>query len=420
MKNTIHYMAGKHYRKLYFTNDLYKVTQEFSRTLHSRHRLYVFPDATHKTFGLPTGLAVTSPPESTRLYPYLLRDPGCGFLLFKLHLHKPLPQHWQQLTGKALHKLLNVTPYSAPIPLNQILNNGVLGLTPDAEQHLFEWANFNLDQSQLTFDTSEKEILSNDIGTLTNSIELKRAKKIEQTSAINDEDIIGFIHSGSLKFPGLLQRKFLLKCAEYCDINGLASIEEIRSGFFGVPIESELGYKYYQWLKAAMNFAIASRYLIFTRVKACIENILPVTIELIYDRCHAGIFNYQQSYHSMRGVQYVNPKQTHKPILIAGQRETPSILMRKLEHTHKMIPHGTGYHISNKYNYNSIQQHPRYQPYSDTAYCNSKPQPQLYKPYLTNLLTTVDHLEETRQAQALCTLLPEINVQSNFLLQGDQ
>lgn len=405
---------------LYFTDSLYAEISAFRRVLPDGYRVEVLPDAAHKTFGLPTGLAVLSPRAATSLYPFLLRDPGCGYTLFRVSGVDVSSAHWQQTVGERLHYALNINHAAPKVDLQAILANGVLPLIEDNAATSFEYTHFPVDMNEIDLTDTEIAVLGDDLMTLSNTVELKRVFQCDQCSAqLSEGDVVGFVHAGGLKFPTILKERFLFPIAEYCHEQGLASLAEINAGHFGIPIDTPLGYRYYQWLKAAMNFALANRYLIFQQVKAIVADTLSCTVSMINDRCHAGVFERQhegQSWvHAVRGVQQVV---AGEPILIAGQRETISVLMHNPAPADaaNLIAHGTGYETQADADYAAIQENPYYFPYQTGVFYNTVPEFSHYDAYTTNLLHAVSYFEKSGLARPLCLLQPLVNIQSRFLM----
>lgn len=369
----INYHASAATRDYFFPEDLRAIINDVSNLHKNRQStIDIFPDAMFKSNGIPNGISITTLYKDTLLLPLVLRDPGCGFLSFKVSFHENPPTNWQQTIGPKLDQLLNRKRSTPSYPANaikpknieQVLLHGLHSLDLSNEElALFANTKFDADENIVNPSTQEQKNLYDDLFTLTNNVELR---SIDQTSAnsqlsdyqLDKTDYIGFVHSGCYLFPEILAERFVQRICEYADINKLATVDEIRTGLFGVPMNTELGKEYYEWLKAAMNFSLVSRYGIFYAIKSFIEAELSCTVTMINDRIHAGIIKKQCEgktfYQSVRGVQMIdaaNDHSIHSLGILAGNRETSAALVCGNNKANNYFSHGTNCNIYEDHDY---------------------------------------------------------------------
>lgn len=311
----------------------------------------LYPDAMFKANGTPNGLLIRSAPEDTLLIPTLLRDPGCGFACFRLSMHTSPDKGWSHQVGQALDQAINYSERGLGalrsllkmrhLTLNNILVHGLEALDlPNAEKARFSHLCFDVDEQWIQYDQKTQRILEDDLGHLTNTVEIRRVSEVRDSCVLgayemSQDDYVGFVHSGCHAFPKILAEQFLQPIYEYAYVHGIAIVELIQQGVFGVPLNTDLGRRYYAWLKAAMNYALVSRYALYRRVANCLSGWLPdCAVQLISDRVHAGVWeeilDQKTVICSSRGVQSIVPQQypDHPPIgLLAGERETAAALV---------------------------------------------------------------------------------------------
>lgn len=270
--------------------------------------------------------------------------------------------------------------------------------------------------------------------TVTNTVELRTLLNIQNSELlkkcnIQQDALIGFIHSGCLLFPGILAQKFIYRIAEYAENNSLFSLDQIKQGIFGVPINSMLGSEYSQWLYAAMNYALVSRYCVFKLIKKVIENTFPCKLTLINDNMHAGLFekkiNNEKIIYSVRGVQNIFKTTALSPnralTLLAGQRETVAALVtggERISDYLNWVCHGTGYRIVECYDYAGYFTHAEIEQYlrlAQTTFYNSLPCHEACLPYTYNLNASLDYFNKIGLAKTVAHLAPLVNIQSNWL-----
>lgn len=419
---SVSYLSKKEHAKCFFTEKLKQVVSEMGSKLNSATQINVYPDATLKTNKLPTGIACVAKPEDSILLPNLLRDPGCGFLIFKIDFTEAVDANYQIAAGKLLETIIND---KNSLPANEfsmaqwkaILIQGLhaLDLT-DTELDLCTDKVFEPLLDCIDLSNDELEMLKVDFLSVTNSVEIRKPFNITNTSfGINENSLIGFIHTGSFAFPEILGRRFVYRIAEYADINNLFTIDDIKAGIYGVKFESDLGKEYYSWVRAGMNYALVNRYSIFQRIKLMFEETFSCTITLLNDTVHAGVFNKDESIHSVRGAQPIT-KNTLR--IIAGQRETIAALVANFSNEGGFIPHGTGYHVKEDFNYNEKFSDPEANQYLEFAintFYNSIPEYDNCLTFTFNLLATLDYLRDTGVCQSIALLAPYINIQSDWV-----
>ena len=416
---------------LFFEQPLVSMINSLQSALTPDDHMAIFPEAMLKTPGLPNGLAVTSPFEKAILLPTLLRDPGCGFLLFKIKFNQLMPTGWQHTMGAALHELMNAQPNAFQnISIKDRLQHGLKSLIKStSDRDRFSILSCPVDMTKINMTDEEKDLIQADNEQLTNTLEIKKVGAIYQPKLLKkydlkENDYIGFIHSGTDRFPGILGKRFYKKIADYAFYNHLFSVAQIRSGVFGVHLNSSLGYDYYQWINAAMNFAITNRYLIYSRVKKFLENYFRCEVSIINDQVHAGLFLNDTTngkiLESVRGIQKIKPQKNYLDlILLAGQKETVSFLAIGVNKKETLASHGTSYQISTQFNYHAEfakDEIAQYLDYAGNAFYNTEPNLNDCIPLTYNLLLANRYFQENKLSQPAAMLIPLINIQSNSLV----
>lgn len=359
--------AAKSY---FFTQKLTAYVCEL-KFLGDSHRIELFPDAVFKSNRFPTGIAIRAPKPQARLQSLHLRDPGCGFLLFKLEGECLSTQAERELIAGNLTELvsqLDKPSGIAPEMLKSILSQGIQAFdlpVEDQEKHIDEC--FDVDVAALGLSDEEQDFLSRDFGRITNTLELRRVtgNQFEQDFGLKEGDVLGFIHSGCIKFPSLLVKHFEEKMINQSVIDSGFDLSLIDRGHQGACYDSSLGNDYVNFLHAAMNFAIASRYQAFLAVRDFFHQQASVPITLINDSTHAGIYEIDDEILALRGVQ--RSAQTAHPFsrlrLIAGESHSVASLVALPSNSQDfLLPHGIGYQtpaesvLSEYFNEAAIQQ----------------------------------------------------------------
>lgn len=397
-----HYFAEPEQFPFFFNERLMRVIEQLQNALGMNISISVFPDATLKSNILPTGVAFQSKTEDAMLLPFILRDPGCGYTLFKVDFTKTPAINWHQQMGQFLAEFIN----------SESLTAGSQNIA-----HLLHTIDLN---------TEEKELLEKHFLTLTNTLEIRELANIHRAdllneSQINSNHLVGFLHSGSFIFPSILMHRFNDRITDYALENQLFSSDDIKQAIVGVPYHSALGHEYAAWLKCAMQYATTSRLAIFDKIKAAIEANFPCKISFINDKQHAGIFDNDNLNKSntilSRGTQML----TSGLNLIAGQRETIAVLVTPGENAGQyqhLIAHGTGYHIRNNFDYlaefssNEIEY---FNQLAHNTFYNSTANFNECIPYTYNLLASLNYFKKIGLANVVTWLTPLINIQSDFL-----
>lgn len=371
------------------------------------------PDAVLKTNRVPTGIAVSAPEEEALLMPHLLRDPGCGFLSFRLNWQETPPADWDAQCAALLedkiiqHKQHDyVKAFFDRRNLNDILLNGIQALNlPVDVLEKFNHTKFTVLKQSLTIADEEKQILLDDFLTLTNTIEFKKIK--------GAEDVFGFMHCGSLKFPSVLADRFQKKIYEYSLFQTDQSNEAIDLGLYGVPYYSVLGQQYFDWIHAAMNYALVNRYTLFALMKDILEQHFPCTLQLESDLIHAGVFVENGKMISTRGSQQLK---TGQCALIAGQRETNAVWVQAKKDC--VLPHGTSYQQKDQAFYDTHFSEDEKQIFIKRAkQCvyNSTPDFEQCIAHTFNLEKSMRWFYNNDSLEAVSILEPLINLQSAWL-----
>jgi hypothetical protein len=313
---------------------------ELSDFLSSNHEINVYPEATIKPNGMPNGILIKSECKDSILLPSLLRDPGCGFVLFKI---KDVPKPLLTKFCESLLEHCRDIERALPNEKNNIylsLTNGIEWLE-DAKP-FFADSVFDVEQKHLYLDICLDE-LSKDLTSVTNSIELKVIKDEYQDSSMLT--LYGFIHTGSDYLPRYISSKWLKHAARLSYATGLSDSEQIKKGCFGIQFRTDEAQEYRQLISAAMNYCLYKRWWLFSQLNKFAQNKFDFDIELVSDRCHAGLFFQQENAKlfvlQARGVQRLTQQNKHLETLLAGQKESISYLLKVSQPSY--LGHGTSY-----------------------------------------------------------------------------
>jgi len=437
------YHASKQHREYYFDPKLQAIMAEVEALYPDTNaaNIHVYPDAMFKPNGTPNGIAIETNPNNTLLMPSVLRDPGCGFCCFKLNFKQSPPRNWQQHGGGLLNKYLNsnaaancamVTRKIRSTAMQDILHYGLEAIDISKENlALFSNTQFNVDPSIVKLTKNELSILESDLCDLTNNLEIRSIKQIFQSkdlqqAGITPNDLIGFIHSGSHEFPGILMRRFLQPTGDLAHFQKAIPVAKIQQGLFGIPLLTDLGQEYHAWLNAAMNYALVSRYGIFLAVQEFYQKHFSATVELINDRIHAGIFtlnsNKNKIIRCLRGVQEIIPQTNNHKLnlgLLAGHRETPAYLVTSGNNQDRnyVFSHGSNAKIEPNHYYSDryLPDIPHLQTVVKQAYYNTTPDLSACLPLTYNSTMALKYFSHESIIKPVAMLYPEINVFGHFM-----
>jgi len=332
------------YQEYFFEPYLYSFYEKLKPVMSDTATMYCLPDMVIKKNSFPNGLAITDRADHAVLLPRLLRDPGCGFLLFRIKAQSSQfnqAKQQQLFTGLCQATLGKRASVQMPAAkkMKQILEQGAEAVTDDA--HILQkviFAKYVVDLNQLALSQDVLNILASDFGFMTNSVEIRHTQ---------DGELYGFIHSGCNQFPDLLFDLIVKRIIEEAVYAQRYPLENYAKGLHGVALESATGQIYSHWLKAAMNYAVASRLYIFEQVKRVLEQQADVAVELINDHTHAGLFVEADQVVMSRGAQCltVNPAESDTAFrVIAGEcASIASLVHINPTATVPYLPHGTGY-----------------------------------------------------------------------------
>jgi len=430
----VKYFCSSDQMPFFFTNELTNTVEYLADKLGEKAQVWVYPDANIKPNGLPTGISCASPADETILLPFVLRDPGCGYLVFKLRFIEQPPTDWKNSLGQLLSNFVeNKTlskgaQKSKSLDINAMLTQGIHALTTQSSEiDKFHDAVFPIGAESIQLTSDESALLHDGFLDVTNTIEIRALHSTSSSPndlssyGIETDDYIGFIHTGSEAFPKVLAERFVYDIAEYADLNGLFTLDEIKKGIFGVPSATPLGKEYEMWLRAAMNYALANRYAVYLAMKQEIEAHLPCRLTMINDNVHAGLFNKtvgaESINYSVRGVQRLSSGLN----LLAGQRESIAALVvagSESKSYQNLICHGTSYHIRQDYDYKaefSPQDSSAYHQLAEDTFYNTEPQLDECIPYTYNLLQQLHYFKEAGLCETAVTLEPLINIHGSLL-----
>jgi len=439
----IEYLSPVDLEKYFYPDPMRSAINSLENLYQDPHKIkiYLYPDAMFKPNGVPNGLTLKSYYEDTLLVPTILRDPGCGFLSFTLHLQNSIDPDWYLKIGPQLDQLLNKTDkihlditkkLFEKISIEDILYFGLSALDlPNTNK--FANLSFTVDKNIVKPTHQELQVLKEDLFTLTNTVEIRKPLEILNKSLFHQyqldlNDYFCFIHSGGHKFPMLLEDRYMTKICDYAYHHKIASLDMIHKGIFGIPVTSELGQEYYEWIKAAMNYALVSRYGIFYIVKDFLENALSADISMMNDRLHAGVLeekeNSKRIIKSSRGVQEIaksNVENNQAIGVLAGNRETMAVLVASgdaVSQQGAMFSHGTNCQIINDFNYNnkfSNEDMQRILNLAKSAYYNTEPKFNDCIPLTFNLIAALDYFKASKLLKPVLSLSPLINIYGDVM-----
>jgi len=201
--------------------------------------------------------------------------------------------------------------------------------------------------------------------------------------------------------------------------NILFSHSEFDEGIFGIPLNTELGFEYYQWLKAAMNYSLVNRYHVYLTVKNKLETNMPCKVSMLNDVIHCGVTeDYYQGKHivkAFRGVQSIYQDTIR---LLAGQRESITALITGAENAndyYNMCAHGTSYNSLAGYDYAKYlgtKESNTYLALAKQTFYNSEPIYEKCLAYTHNLLASLEYFQKIGLAEPIALLAPQVNVQN--------
>jgi hypothetical protein len=397
----------------FYSKEVVEYIKELWEVFGEKCEIQLFPEATIKANKVPNGLLLKSQIQLTWLLPALLRDPGCGFLLFKLSgikknhiktLSHSLVQFCDELiVKKPLNNILIKEAFLYGVSSKSLSHDKYTDtIFPVSTQHLY--LDFSLD------------MLHKDLSQITNSLELK-ISEIQLNSYSNKIDLFGFVHTGSDYLPKIIYKQWFKRVADYALTNNISSIEQINKGIYGVCDDSEEGMEYQQSIFAAMNFCLYKRWWIYNQLKGYLCKNHKLEIQLINDKCHAGLFRSTNEHNNYllqaRGVQIVK-NQKDDIFLMAGHKESVSFLFQGVNAD--FLGHGTSYSIDSKINYDDLLPHSLKYDLSSVI-ANTKLNSDSVLPYNYNI-----HIQKEfykRRYSKCTTLFPVMNYQGYHLRENN-
>jgi hypothetical protein len=403
---TLYIHSEAKYHDYFYSRKVRERIDDLNHFLGKDHQLHFFPEATIKKNKLPNGLLIKSNVNQTLLMPGFLRDPGCGFLLFKID---KFPRSSTALLSRQLMQFCHHFEEKRFKNSDLIISSIANGVRKIANQDLEQYSQpyFPMELECVYFDMDFSQ-LAEDLVKITNSIELKIVDDSENGSYVT---LIGAIHTGSEYFPQKIQQhwfKPMIDCSLQHQFTNQALLEH---GIFGLPDDMYIAQEYQQWVFAAMNFCIFKRWWIFNALRNFLKQKFDVHCSLINDLCHAGLFQEHNHLFQSRGVQILNS--STGPFYVAGQRESVSILLNK----HANLPfvgHGTSY-VSTKRNYEKHigSDSEKYIQLMHNIHANTLLETRHCLAYNFNILMQKRHLES--QGCIIRLLFPLFNYQGKYL-----
>jgi RNA-splicing ligase RtcB len=442
------YYCTDHYRDALISEPVKSVVNAIANILSQDDFIGVYPDAMYENWGIPTGLLFASTPERAFLFPSFLRDPGCGYLVFRVKLSQQTDLNWYHTAGELLDTFVrhpnnelrkNVCASIAAAGIEGIVSQGldavkVKQVLHDREYFQNTCFSVSLGKGALTQDESRR--LYHTLGIVTNTTELRTIYKVFNQPVLSEwqldqQDIIGFIHTGCAGFESILEGRFAYNIAEKSIDEEIFPLDEIERGIFGVYLHSDMGQQFYEWIKMAMNYALVNRYLVYLAVKHLLETRIPCHVSLIQDSIHCGVLQENQSdarickvFRGVQAVYSVGSSQATQPFnggetpaLIAGHKETIAALVcggSGSARNFNMVAHGTGWNTSPDIEYGTyFSQAEQADLYglAERTYYNTAPNPRMILPYTYNLVTSLDHFSDIALVRPVAYLAPLVNIQ---------
>ena len=161
----IRYVAEANQFPFFFTEPLKETIHRLNQAIGNDTQITVYPDATLKTNLLPTGVVLRSRAEDAMLLPFILRDPGCGYTLFKFEFTEIPSATWQHDLGQFLDEIVTQQKLTGDKKAGMSLLD-TIGLTSE-----------------------EKAKLENEFLKLTNTFEIRQPINIQQPQVLADFQI---------------------------------------------------------------------------------------------------------------------------------------------------------------------------------------------------------------------------------------
>ena len=334
--------ASLHY---FYDDALNRKICSLKQYLGSTHQLHVFPEATIKNNQMPNGILIQSLQNRSIVLQDLLRDPGCGFFIFKLH-GPSLVYAKEKIALDFLsfcEDLERQSNVNESVSENHLLN-GIAHM--NINKAIFANQGFSVKPEHLYLDIDE-QLLAQDLSQVSNSIELKTLPDSEDT-------MVGFIHTGSEYFSRFILNPWQQRVTEYHLMPNHPSLDNIQEKFKGLDYLSEFAEEFLQDVRVAMNYCLFKRWWIFSKLKSFMNHQYGICLEPVSDRCHSGVFEIQNNLIQTRGIQLISKNSL--PYMLAGQRETIAYLLykKKGKNHPKYISHGTSYRVHPDYCYEKI------------------------------------------------------------------
>jgi hypothetical protein len=269
--------------------------QQLGALLGDTTEVLAFPDAADEQWGIPTGVLLRAAAADALLFPAMLRDPGCGFLVFRLEA-----DGFQTAQSDLCRALA-------------------------AGAETFQDPEAGLDclsRLALPVDEAEKGSIVDGFGSIINTLEIRSAYA-SASPQFPDGSLIGFIHGGCEGLVAVLEQRFGLPAAAYTLEHGLFPDEAVEQGFFAFPYASPEGQAYVQWLQAGMQLSRQSRLCAFRALSALMRAFDPnFQLHFLWDTVHSGIEIQAGEVITYRGAQ-----RTGQMALVAGHRETSACIV---------------------------------------------------------------------------------------------
>jgi hypothetical protein len=350
MKRQINIHSRVDLNEYFYSSAVQECMSRIKRFLGDTHQVHLFPEAMMKINKMPNGILIKSKSQDSILMPFVLRDPGCGFLVFQINQvkKKEIPKLGKALLDFCLS--LEKAPFSELEYLYLIegIKQGVSHLTLNNDRFLNKV--FPLDLDKLYIDLPIEDLVE-DIKQITNTLELRLMHHSWADSG-EDVDLVAWIHTGSECFPKIIFDRWFFDVADYSFCNKLASEDGINQGFCGLKNGCGQAEEYKQWIFASMNFCLYKRWWLYNQLEKFFNETFNLEPKIINDRCHAGLFKVHEkgSEYDLqtRGVQLLENHQ-NEPCLIAGQKESIAYLFMDI--LEPFVGHGTSYSFDESIDY---------------------------------------------------------------------
>ncbi|MER7676814.1 RtcB family protein [Streptomyces sp. NPDC096934] len=310
---------------------------DIARLPHLADRIVVYPDASPKPFGFPSGIVVTTTPD--RLYPLSAPDMGCGYLVLDTGIAldpDDVNAHQLEAAFDEVTKRIGVASAFRPkvtTPVEEIMAGGLAAVgapthfsadcSPAEENNSWPTEFSSLDR-EFTRSTLQGSLGSASGHFVACYVVHRSISPVAPPSG----RVIAVVHVGAAPIRDRLnQQGLLVELAAQAVESGISSVEDARKGLFTVDLTAPEGRAFLGMAMASRNFGYANRQLVADQL---LEGLLshlqeyavrePVQLRHVD---HVAFEAHHESIRSRRGLQPLHPT---RPVFITGGEHTHAYL----------------------------------------------------------------------------------------------